>query len=154
MGGAAWIRESQIYRRAISQFPRPTIFTITAGYFISLTLNYERSDPFLKTAILDVIIRDAEETIYQGTNVTSGGLFDPLFDSGQFCVHFEYLPANVDYLVFLVPLLDSKTGEMLDWKRNIKLHIKRSSTNHGKLVLPSKWTNKPSVALITTASSA
>lgn len=123
------------------------ISSISAGDAVSLSLSYQRRDPLLTSVVLDVVIRDGDEQIYQATNLSSGNRFDPIFDNGRFTVHFEYLPTNVDCLDFFVTLLDVNTSEVFDWKRNIRLYVKRNSHYHGKLVLPSTWTNEPSAHL-------
>jgi ABC-type polysaccharide/polyol phosphate transport system ATPase subunit len=116
------------------------IDTIKVGEPVSLVLRYDRADPTPAAAMLDIIIRANGATVYQGTNIASGQPFGPFFDEGQITVQFDYLPLNVPYLDFFVALLDPQTGEIYDWKRNLRLRVDQQATHHGDLVLPAKWT--------------
>jgi lipopolysaccharide transport system ATP-binding protein len=122
---------------------RQPISEIAVGEPVTLVLHYKRNDPRIKEAILDVIVRDQEGVVYQGNNLLSGWPLKNFLDCGQLRLEFGYLPVNVSYLDFFFALLDGATGEVHDWKRNVRLNVRRSGNHQGRLVLPTKWTMMP-----------
>lgn len=116
------------------------IIEADVGEPLTLVLQYERRDITVKTAVLDVLIRDQEGIVFQGTNVQAGNAFNNFRDRGELRIQFAYIPVNTDYLDFFFALLDESTGEIYDWKRNLRLSVRRSALHSGRLILPTKWT--------------
>jgi lipopolysaccharide transport system ATP-binding protein len=113
---------------------------IAAGDPFTLALQYERRDTSAASAILDVAIRDREQIVYRCTNALAGTAFDDFRDRGELRIQFACQPVNSAYIDFSVALLDEATGEVFDWKRNVRLTIRRSARHSGRLVLPATWT--------------
>ena len=116
---------------------------ITAGEPVTLAVPYQLCDMNVKQAILDVWVRDGEEVIYQGTNAAAGAAFDNFLDFGELRVRFGYLPVNTDYLRFSFALHDQLTGEVYDWRRNLRLNVRRSPIHVGRFLLPTTWAMIP-----------
>jgi len=112
---------------------------IDVGEPVTLVVAYEHRDSTVRHAVLDVTVRDGEEVVYQGTNILEGSPFERFKKRGELRVQFASLPINTDYLRFSFSLYDESTGEMHDWKRNIRLNVRRSPRHSGRLVLPTKW---------------
>jgi len=112
---------------------------IGVGEPVSLVVQYELRDVDVKRAVLDVVVEDAQEVVYQGTNALAGMAFENLLDHGELRVRFACLPVNMDYLIFNFALLDQATGEVHDWKRNLRLNVRRSPKHGGRLVMPTTW---------------
>jgi lipopolysaccharide transport system ATP-binding protein len=116
---------------------------IDVGGTVTLVLQYELRDVDVKRAVLDVVVLDQEGVIYQGTNASAGAAFDDFLDYGELRIQFKYLPVNTDYLSFSFALLDELTGEVHDWKRNVRLNVRRSARHSGRLLLPTTWSMTP-----------
>jgi ABC-type polysaccharide/polyol phosphate transport system ATPase subunit len=143
--GPDWAKPlgSGIIRLVGSQFLNAKddpISEIDIGEPLTLMLKYECLDGVVKSADLDLIIRDQDDIIYQGSNQTCGSPFGDFLNNGQIRIKFAYIPLNVDYLDFSFALLDRVTGEIYDWKRNLRLLVRRNANHQGKIVLPTKWT--------------
>ena len=105
-----------------------------------MEIEYERCSSEVSNPVLDIVIRDNAQVVYQGTNAMSGQAFGKIPEKGKFHIHFDSLPANVDQLEFFATILDEETREVLDWKRHIRLAVKRNPLHHGNLVLRATWT--------------
>jgi lipopolysaccharide transport system ATP-binding protein len=112
---------------------------LDVGERLTLALDYERREPSLRTVKLDVVIRNAEDTIYQGDNLSSGQPLELNSDSGRIFVEFDYIPSNVDCLYFYLTLLDPRSSEVHDWKRNFRLDISPQPLHQGQVFIPSNW---------------
>lgn len=112
---------------------------INAGDAVTLELDYKLCAPSVCNPILDLVIRDNTQVIYQGTNALSGKSFGSLPKSGKFLVHFDTMPVNVDRLEFFLAVFDGEANELLDWKRHVGLGIRRNPLYTGTLVLPTTW---------------
>ena len=115
------------------------ISVIDVGGSVTLEIDYERREEFDGQLVLDVIVRDSEGVVYQGTNERSGITFDNLPRRGRFLVKFERLPLNADYAEFFFSVLDHATAEVFDWKRHVRLGINRSGSQLGRIQLPVTW---------------
>jgi lipopolysaccharide transport system ATP-binding protein len=116
------------------------VTSINAGDAVTLEIDFERRADLDVPPVLDVVIRDREGVLYQGTNVTNGQPFLMRAPrAGRFSVSFSSLPANTDYMDFFIVVLNPKTTEVYDWKRYVRLKIRRSGTQQGRLVLAAKW---------------
>ena len=112
---------------------------IDAGDSVNLEIEYESCSSDVSNPILDIVIRDNTQVVYQGTNAMSGQAFGKIPEKGKFRIHFDSLPPNVDRLEFFVTIFDEETKEVFDWKRHIRLSVKRSRSHQGSLVLRATW---------------
>jgi lipopolysaccharide transport system ATP-binding protein len=112
---------------------------INAGEAVTLVLDYESHAANVRNPVIDLVVRDNTQVVYQGTNVSSGQSFDSVPERGKFRVHFDTMPINADRLEFSVALFDGETMELFDWKRHIALGVNRNPLFNGALVLPTTW---------------
>jgi lipopolysaccharide transport system ATP-binding protein len=112
---------------------------INVGDSVTMVVEYERSGSPVNNAILDVVIRDNMQMVFQGTNALSGHTFGSLPEKGKFHIHFDSIPANVDKLDFFVTIHDGDTMEIFDWKRHLTLGVKRCALHNSALVLRTTW---------------
>lgn len=115
------------------------VTTIDVGESVTLQLDYKQHDEIDESPILDLIIRNREGILFQGTNVVSGQPFEIFPQTGHICVTFHNLPINSQYVEFFFTLLINSTGEVLDWKRNFRLNIRPLPLNAGQLSLVTTW---------------
>lgn len=115
------------------------VSTIDAGDAVTLEIDYERRAKLFEPPVLDVVVRDCEGLIYQGTNADNRQPFGELASRGQFHVHFDGIPVNSEYIDFFFCALDKRSAEVFDWKRNVRLSINRHATSQGKLYLRTLW---------------
>ena len=113
---------------------------IDVGEPLTLAVQYEVCSGDVKSAVLDVNVRDPEGTVYQGTHAFPSVPFDDVLCRGEFKVDFAYLPVNTDYLSFNFSLLHPASAEVYATKRNVRLNVRRSPHHSGRLVLPVKCT--------------
>jgi lipopolysaccharide transport system ATP-binding protein len=116
---------------------------IEVGDDVTLAIDYVRCAPEINEPVLDITIRDNTQVVYQGTNTASGKHFGGLPKKGTFIVQFGIIPSNVELLEFFVSIYDGKTNEMFDWKRHIRLGVKRRPHYQGNLVLQPTWSVAP-----------
>ena len=114
--------------------------SINAGDAITLEIDYECHAELKNPPTLDIVIRDREGVVYQGTNPSDGSMLPPLPSStGQYQINFPSLPSNTEYLDFSFALIDSDSVEIFDWKRNVRLQVRRAVTQTGRLCLKPVW---------------
>jgi hypothetical protein len=79
--------------------------------------------------VVDIAIRDRTGTIFQKefpfANLTER--------AGTLKVRFDRLPVNVPEIRFFVAILRGGSGEIFDWKRNIRLRLKAAASNTGTI---------------------
>lgn len=117
---------------------RPTP-SIRSGASFTMEIDYERKAPLERPPVLDLIMRDRQEILYQQTNVQAGHAFGDTPPSGTFAIHFERLPVNVPYVEFYFSALDPGTGEIFDWKRHVKLGVEQVTGGLGRLRVATEW---------------
>jgi homopolymeric O-antigen transport system ATP-binding protein len=115
------------------------VSVIEVGESVTLEIDYERHAELDEPPVLDVIIRDRDSLVFQGTNLTAGQPFGTFARMGRIQVKFHDLPLNTNYVEFFFALLISKTTEVLDWKRHVRLGIRPQPMSHGKLMLVTTW---------------
>lgn len=118
---------------------RRRVEEIKSGDGVIVAIKFKRCIGRVDNPVLDLIVRDKEGVVYQGTSSMSGGGFDCLPEEGCFEVFFSSLPVNSRWLDFSFALLDGRTAEVYDWKRNVRLGVKVDSGGHGRLALPVTW---------------
>jgi lipopolysaccharide transport system ATP-binding protein len=112
---------------------------IISGEKIFLEIEFTRLFDFKSPVILDMLIRDDKGVVFQGTNADSGEIFDNLPPKGIFIIEFSYFPVNANSANFFLAVMDAHTKEIMDWKRHIKLLIRRNTAQTGRINLPVKW---------------
>ena len=115
------------------------VTTIDVGESVTFEIDYKQHMEIQEPPVLDLLIRDRGEILFQGTKAISSLSFWRVGREGKIRIKFDSLPTNTDHLDFSLAILDSKTDEVFDWKRHIRLFIRRLSNHHGKLVLPVEW---------------
>ena len=115
------------------------VTTIEAGTAVTLEIDFERNTDLQAPPVLDVIMRDREGILFQGTNAMSGVSFGALPRSGSFQLNFPSMPFNAEYVEFFFSILDSKTSEIFDWKRHVRLNLSRPGGQLGRVLLPVNW---------------
>ena len=121
---------------------------VRVGEPLTLALGYERLDPAVRDVQLDVVIRDANQTVYQGDNLSSGQPLTVAGQRGTFHVDFDYLAWNAEHLNFFITMMDPASGEIHDWKRNFRLDTSRHVLNQGSVSLPTRWCVKSDVPVV------
>jgi len=119
---------------------------ISAGDSVTLLVDYDIREEISSDPILDVMIRDHEMILYQGTNHADGICFKNLPKIGSFCISFPAIFVNSDWIDFFICLYNKNTLEVYDWKRHLRLKIKDRKAQIGKLNLPVKWSITETIA--------
>ncbi|WP_345786498.1 ABC transporter ATP-binding protein [Prosthecobacter sp.] len=115
------------------------VTTIEAGAAVTLEIDYKRNADLQAPPVLDVVMRDRDGILFQGTNAMSGVSFGALPKCGSFHVSFPSMPFNSDYVEFFFSVLDSKTSEIFDWKRHVRLNLGSRGVQLGRVLLPVNW---------------
>lgn len=113
---------------------------INPGETFTLEIDYECPNEDVSDSMLDLVIRDKDGVLYQGTSLAYGAEFGRLKRNGKLSITFERLPINSPELKFSFALISTETNEMYDWKREIRLKIARKPKLTGRLALQVKWT--------------
>ncbi len=119
------------------------IQSIKPGATFTLVVDYECPGEDVNDAILDVIVRDKEGVLFQGTSKDFGVHFGRLRRYGRLLVTFESIPANSAEIQFFFSLLSAETAEVFDWKRYVRLQIASNPKLTGRLALNVKWSSQP-----------
>lgn len=114
---------------------------IEVGEFVALEIDYKCLAVLESPPVLDLIIRSRGEVVFQGRNDTDGKIFMNFGNHSCMRVAFNNFPLNENHVEFFFSLLDANTFEVLDWKRHIRLNIRRRSLNTGLLYLWTDWSN-------------
>lgn len=112
---------------------------IKTGDGVTLRIWYQCGAEPVFDPILDLIIRDRDGVLFQSTNAISGHAFGALRGKGSLEVVFDSIPANDMGLLFSFALMDSRTSEIYDWKRNLPLFVRGSSKQLGRISLNCCW---------------
>jgi ABC-type polysaccharide/polyol phosphate transport system ATPase subunit len=116
------------------------ITTINPGDSVTLEINFMCHSVTKQSPLLDILIRDRDGIVFHGTNIMSGQQFPyPMPLSGRYLVRFPSIPSNTDYLDFFIVSLDPTTQELFDWKRHIRLLVRRLGNQSGNLDLKPSW---------------
>jgi lipopolysaccharide transport system ATP-binding protein len=105
----------------------------------SLAIDFECPREVVDDGVLDLIIRDQEGVLFQGTSLNYGTDFGRLPRQGRLLIEFESVPANARELQFFFALLSHRTAEVYDWKRYIRLKMTTNSKLTGRLALKTRW---------------
>jgi ABC-2 type transport system ATP-binding protein len=115
------------------------VSTINAGDGLTLEIDYERKEELDEAPVLDVVIRDREGIVFQGTSATSEKPLNQLPPRGCFQVRFPEMPVNTHYVDFSFAALHRTTSEVFDWKRNVRLNIRSRPGQAGRVALAAEW---------------
>lgn len=126
--------------RFFDEAGRP-IDQIRPGDTFTVVLDYECPQTDVNDGVLDVVIRDNEGVLFQGTSKNYGIAFGNLLRRGQFSITFEKLPANSSPLLFSFALVSGQSGEFYDWKRRISLQVATIPHLTGRLALAVHWSS-------------
>lgn len=114
---------------------------ISPGASVVLEVDYQCHVESLKDPVMDILIRDREGVFFQNTSEACGAKLGTLQGRGKIHVSFDSVPANNQTLIFSVAMIDSRTKEILDWKRNICLHVSGSPGAHGRIHMQCRWSS-------------
>jgi hypothetical protein len=112
------------------------IAEINVGEPVTVAIDYFRRDAFIRSAVLDVAIQEDSSNIFQRQHQ-----FDEILERGQLRLTVKYMPLNVEYLDFAVALLDRRTSEIFDWRRELRLRVRPNALHPERLFLPTEWTH-------------
>ncbi len=114
------------------------VSSIDAGRPLVFTIDFVRSAPRVEHAALDLIVRDANGTVFQATHpfATTDA---PLPDRGRMDIRFDVIPSNVHALYFSCSLIGTSDVEIYDCLFDIRLDVRPDPLSHGSLVLPVSW---------------
>lgn len=106
---------------------------------VTLCLHYHIKRADIRLVNLDVVIRDRDGTLFQATNTDAGATLDLISPTGTINVRFSMLPFMTPEVRFFVTLLEGKSKEVLDWKRNLRLQISGDHHSAGRVLIPTEW---------------
>jgi lipopolysaccharide transport system ATP-binding protein len=112
---------------------------IKPGDTFSLALDYECPGEDVQDAVLDIVIRDGDGILFQGTNRNFGVEFGRFSKYGTLVITFRGMPSNATELQFSFALMDGKCAEVFDWKRHFRLKIQNVPKLTGRITLPISW---------------
>jgi hypothetical protein len=115
------------------------VTTIDVGDAVTLEIDYERRAVLNSSPVLDIVIRDREGLVYQGTNLLSNQPFALLKSKGCFQVHFQNVPVMSTHVDFFFAVMDQQTSELFDWKRNLRLNIRGTRAQQGRIAIDTEW---------------
>jgi len=113
---------------------------IRPGDTFSLALEYECPSENVTNTVLDIIIRDKEGILFQGTSESYQTDYGVLPPKGTLLTRFCRMPVNGTEISFFVAVLDADSTEVYDWKRNIKLSVAGNPKLTGRLALDAEFT--------------
>ena len=116
-----------------------SVESIKAGDPLTLAVSYKRHREEVIDPVFDVVVRCRGEIVFQSTNKNHGVRLGALPGEGRLLVHFGSLPMNGETLVFSFCLMDGTTGELFDWKRDLRLGVKPDASQSGSLCLRTEW---------------
>lgn len=116
-----------------------TLRSIKVGDSLCLEVEYECPNAPPENPVFDVCIRSHGEQLFQGTNKADNIEFGVLEKKGVFRLCLDSIPMNVEHLDFYFCLLDDKTGELFDWKRDLRLHVDPDAKQVGFVRLDTQW---------------
>jgi len=112
---------------------------MSPGDPFSLALDYECFAEGVDDAVLDIVIRDKDGTLFQGTSADYGIDFGRLLPEGRFLIAFECLPSNSVEIQFFLALFGKQHTEIYDWKRHVRLKVRNNPKINGRLVPKIVW---------------
>ena len=115
------------------------VTAIDVGDAVTLEIDYERRAVLDSSPVLDIVIRDREGLVYQGTNLLTNRPFALLKSKGCFQVHFKNVPVMSTHVDFFFGVMDQQTSELFDWKRNLRLNIRGTRAQQGRVAIDTEW---------------
>lgn len=106
---------------------------------LNLQVEYECAAPGLDEVVLDVVVRDAREVVYQGRSDGYGQVFRLGAGKGKLNVRFESLPIRDSAISISFCIMDRNTAEVFDWRRNQKLPMEWDGECTGRLAPRVDW---------------
>jgi len=108
---------------------------IPVGQPVIFELDYQTQINNLKDIVIDLVLRDREEIVFQKVFQLDKYLLHRNSNEGNIRILFRAMCVNSDYVDFSFSALNTKTVEMYDWKRDLRLEIERSKSQTGKILL-------------------
>jgi lipopolysaccharide transport system ATP-binding protein len=111
---------------------------ISAGDPVIFEIDFEQKSSGLCNLVVDLVIRSHGDNLFQRAseqNEIFGGIWP---ERGTISLDFKGVPINKKSLDFYIAFLDKESGEIFDWKRDLRLNIKTKSDNSGSMQLDLK----------------
>lgn len=119
---------------------------------ILVRIGYECLAGEIVNPLVDILIRDQVGVYFQGTNLTYEHQLGTLEGTGFIEIGFDSLLSNNDQLSFFIAIMNQRTREVYDWKRNIPLRLIGNAGSHGRVLLHCQWSitaERPELPLVT-----
>jgi lipopolysaccharide transport system ATP-binding protein len=112
---------------------------LQAGGDLIFEVSYKSTSEQVVDPVFDVLIRCRGECVFQATNRSCRQPLGSLPKAGKLIVQFDKLPCNNGPLDFYFCLLDGKSHELFDWKRDLRLEVSTDAAQTGSLRLEPRW---------------
>jgi hypothetical protein len=89
--------------------------------------------------LLDLAVLDREGDLFRGTSDAYGMSFGSISGKGRILIVFDNIPANSERLDFSFSLFSRNTREMFDWRRNVRIRIRKKHGMFGRISLGISW---------------
>jgi lipopolysaccharide transport system ATP-binding protein len=116
---------------------------IQSGLPVTFRIYYRCHEEIPENPILDLVIRDQDGDLFQGTNQAFGFEFGRFSKQGYIDIYFERIVSNNQTLNFFFSLWNSNMSEMYDWKRYVQLEVLGNPLSTGRVLLDCQWTQSP-----------
>lgn len=113
---------------------------------VTLSISFDCRSTNNIEPVLDVMIRDHFGVLYQSTSDDSETPFEGIPDNGVFLIAFSSIPSASTELFFYFTLLDRRTKEIFDWRRELVLKCRPDCRQTGRLCLRTRWSIASSAA--------
>jgi lipopolysaccharide transport system ATP-binding protein len=113
--------------------------SIKAGDPLTFAVSFKKHREDVVDPVFDVVVRCRGEMVYQSTNRNHGVQLGALPGEGRLLLQFRSLPMNGGPLDFYFCLLDGATGELFDWKRDLRLNVRPDALQSGSICLDAEW---------------
>lgn len=115
--------------------------TVSPGDTFTLAIDYECPDGDVADAVLDIVARDQDGVLFQGTSDSYRADFGRLTQYGRLTIRFDGFPVNSPRIDFSFAVMSRRSGEYYDWKRHVRLKIASNPSLNGRIVLKADWQN-------------
>ena len=112
---------------------------IKSGDPVILRVLYECNEVILENIVLDVMIRDQDGILFQGSNNHFNQYLTCSNGKGYIDMLIKNVNSNNQTLDFFVALWSSDMNELYDWKRYIKLNVLGHPLSSGRVLLDCTW---------------
>jgi lipopolysaccharide transport system ATP-binding protein len=112
---------------------------IDVGDSITLQLSYRIRDASIDPIVIEVLARDREGVAFQVRKPWDTEYTETTLQAKTIRMTIASIPVNSGYLDFYFCALSARTGELYDWKRNLRLRIRPDYSSISRIALPIRW---------------